>query len=62
MLPLPNLEESLDADHEEDAPLHFRAVDNVVGSESPPGLAERDLGEGLMLAVSAQEPIYLAKA
>ena len=46
--------DELDVDHDEDAPLRFRAVDDIVGPESPPGFAVRDLGDGRLLAVSAE--------
>jgi hypothetical protein len=54
--------DELDADHDDDAPLRFRAVDDVVGPGSPPGYAVRDLGDGRLLAVSAEEPASLAQA
>jgi len=41
----------LDADHEEGAPVRFRALENILGPASPPGLAERGLGDDLLLAV-----------
>lgn len=52
----------MDADHDEDAPLRFRTVDEVVGPGSPPGIAVRDLGGGLLLAISTEEPASLAQA
>lgn len=60
--PLQDLDEVLDADHDEDAPLRFRAMEDVVGPGSPPGYAVRDLGDGRLLAVSAEEPASLAQA
>jgi hypothetical protein len=60
--PPPNLDEGLDADHDEDAPLRFRPVDNVVGPGTPPGPIERDLGENRLLAISAEEPASLIQA
>jgi len=54
--------DELDVDHDEDAPLRFRAMDDIVGPESPPGFAIRDLGNGMLLAVSAEEPASLAQA
>lgn len=60
--PLPYPEEELDADHDEDAPLRFRAVDDIVGPGTPPGLAVRELGDARLLAVSVEEPASLAQA
>jgi hypothetical protein len=53
--------ELLDADHDDDAPLRFQHVDNVIGPASPPGLAERELEERLLLASDA-EPTSLEEA
>lgn len=55
-------EEELDMDHEDDVPLRFCAMDDLAGIESPPGYAVRDLGDGRLLAVSAEEPASLAQA
>jgi hypothetical protein len=60
--PPPNLDEGLDADHDEDAPLRFRPVDDIVGPGTPPGPIERDLGENRLLAISAEEPASLIQA
>jgi hypothetical protein len=46
----PEGEVDLDADHDEDAPLRFHKVDNVLGSTSAPGLAQQELEEHLLLA------------
>jgi len=53
--------ELLDADHDDDAPLRFRRVDNVLGPASPPGFADRELEERLLLASDA-EPTSLEEA
>jgi hypothetical protein len=37
--PLVDWEDVVDADHDEDAPVRFRAVNNVLGATSPPRLA-----------------------
>ena len=37
----PEGEANLDADHDDDAPLWFHRLDNVLGSSSAPGLAHR---------------------
>ena len=44
----------LDADHEDDAPLRFRALDNVLGDVPVPGEAGRELDAGLLLAVDGE--------
>jgi len=62
MTPPPLQGDELDADHDDDVPLRFRAMDDVMGPGSPPGYAVRDLGDGRLLAVSAEEPASLAQA
>lgn len=54
--------EALDAEHDEDAPLRFRAMEDVVGPGTPPGYAMRDLGAGRLLVVSAEEPASVKQA
>ena len=44
----------LDADHEDDAPLRFRALDNVLGDVPVPGEVGRELDAGLLLAVDGE--------
>lgn len=46
--------EQLDNDHNDDAPLRFRRVDNVLGPTMAPELAARDLEERLLLPSDAQ--------
>jgi hypothetical protein len=48
---LPEGEPDLDNDHDDDAPLHFRNLDNILGETSPPVYANRREGEHLMIAV-----------
>lgn len=62
MSPPQDLDEELDVDHDEDAPLSFQAVDDIVEPVSPPGYAVHDLDNGKLLAVSAEEPASLAQA
>ncbi|KAF0888725.1 hypothetical protein E2562_016765 [Oryza meyeriana var. granulata] len=50
-----DLGEDLDTDHDDDAPLRFRAIDAIIGPASPPGLAPRVLDEDLMFT-TADEP------
>jgi hypothetical protein len=56
------LEDNLDADYDEDAPLRFRAVSDILGPTSPPGMAERHLGNQRLLMASAEEPMSLVEA
>lgn len=51
----------LDNDHDDDVPLRFRTVDNLLGASSPPGLAEREVTEGLMVAIE-DEPATAEEA
>jgi hypothetical protein len=48
-------DEHLDVDHDEDAPLQFCSVDNILGPASPQGWAPRVLAQELH-AVSSDEP------
>jgi len=50
--------EQLDVDHDDEGPLRFRRVDNIIGQSTPPGLAERDLEEHLMLASDAEPATF----
>jgi transposase InsO family protein len=59
--PPAGIDVDLDADHDEDAPLRFRKVHNVLGPSSTPGLAQRELEEHLLLA-SDVEPTSFAEA
>ncbi|WVZ93228.1 hypothetical protein U9M48_039226 [Paspalum notatum var. saurae] len=54
-------EGDLDADHDDEAPLRFRAIDTVLGPASPPGLAPRVLDEELLFT-TADEPATFAEA
>jgi hypothetical protein len=40
-------EPDLDVDHDEEAPLRFHRIDNVLGSAAVPGLMERTFQEEL---------------
>jgi hypothetical protein len=51
----------LDADHDDDVPLRFWRVEDVIGPASPPGLAERELEEQQLLA-SEVEPASFEEA
>ncbi|WVZ90938.1 hypothetical protein U9M48_037188 [Paspalum notatum var. saurae] len=51
----------LDEDHDDDAPLRFRTMDNVLGLGSPPGLADRELTQELLVAIG-DEPTSVKEA
>jgi hypothetical protein len=44
--------QQLDADHDDDAPLRYRAIDNILGSVMPPGLAALELEVQLLLVMN----------
>ncbi|WVZ58547.1 hypothetical protein U9M48_008813 [Paspalum notatum var. saurae] len=48
--PPAEVDEELDADHDDEAPLRFHTLENVIGAASPPGYAVRDLGGGQLFA------------
>ena len=48
------MEDYLDVDHDDDAPLRFRRIDNVLREAETPELAHRDLDERLLLASDAK--------
>jgi hypothetical protein len=52
--PSAGFSEQQDNDHDDDVPLQFRHVDNVLGQTSPPELAARNLEERLLLASNAE--------
>jgi hypothetical protein len=54
-------EEDLDADHDEDAPLRLRQIEDILGPASPRGLARRVLTEELHV-VSSDEPTSFDEA
>jgi hypothetical protein len=60
--PPSNVQDYVDAFHEEDEELRFRLVIDVLGPSSLPGLAERDLEQGELLLVSAEEPATFKEA
>jgi hypothetical protein len=55
------MEDYLDADHDDDAPLRFRCIDNILGEAETPELAHRELEERLLLA-SDTEPATFEEA
>lgn len=56
--PPEGFDENLDADHEEDAPLRFKRMNNLLGSASAPGLARRELKEHLFLTSDAEPSCF----
>jgi hypothetical protein len=44
----------LHADHDDEASLQFHSIDNVLGPATPPGLADREMEEHLLLASKAE--------
>jgi hypothetical protein len=54
-------DENLDVDHDEDAPLRYRGLSEIIGSVSTPGIAMRHLGNQRLLIASVEEPISLAE-
>lgn len=53
--------EHLDINHDDDVPPRYRRVDDLLGLGCPPGQAERDLEERLLLACDVK-PTSLAEA
>lgn len=47
----PSDELDLDVDHDDNVPLRFRTMENILGTPLAPGLAEREVAEELMVAV-----------
>jgi hypothetical protein len=56
------LEDNLDADHDEGVPVRYRAVSDIIGPCSPPGMVVCELSNQRLLAASAKEPNTLAEA
>ncbi|WVZ51167.1 hypothetical protein U9M48_002333 [Paspalum notatum var. saurae] len=54
-------QDDLDVEHDDDAPLRFRTIDNILGPVTPPGMAHRDRGESLLVA-NADEPATFEQA
>lgn len=52
----------LDADHDDDAPLRFRRIDNIIGPASPRGFVPRALVAEELHMVSSEEPASFAEA
>ncbi|WVZ57628.1 hypothetical protein U9M48_007990 [Paspalum notatum var. saurae] len=61
-MPPANLEELVDAEHDENAPARFRNVDNVLGAACPLGLVPRVLEDRELLFTTAEEPTTFKEA
>lgn len=59
--PPPEYEQNLDIDHDDDAPLRFRVIDNILGPTASPVLAERNIDAELHFT-TAEEPSSFAEA
>lgn len=59
--PPPFNEKDMDAEHDNDAPLRFRLIDDILCPSSPPGLTTREMSEELLVA-TADEPASFADA
>ena len=55
-------DDNLDADHDEEAPLRFRKIENILGPTSPLGFAPRALLMEELHTVSPDEPASFAEA
>ena len=53
--------EDLDAEPDDDAPLRFHTIDNILGLMTPPGMAHRNQDEHLLLA-NVDEPATFEQA
>ncbi|WVZ92527.1 hypothetical protein U9M48_038582 [Paspalum notatum var. saurae] len=58
---LPSGELDLNEDHDDDVPLRFRTMDNVLGLGSPPCLANRELTQELLVVIG-DEPASVEEA
>jgi hypothetical protein len=57
--PPPSWEEQFDADHDDEVPVRYRMVEDVLGEPgSNPGLASRTLSEDLLLAEDVEPSTY----
>ena len=61
-MPPSDLDDVLDADHDNDVSAHFCMVDDVLGPGSTPGLAPQVLDGGNLLFASAEEPASFKEA
>lgn len=56
------MQDWLDADHDDDAPVRFRKLDDVLGPSTPPGPAARELEGGELMFTTAEEPTSFKEA
>ena len=57
----PSRDLDLDGDHDDDVPLRFRTLENILGPAATPGLAEWEMWDDLLLAVG-DEPATFEEA
>ncbi|RLN39601.1 hypothetical protein C2845_PM01G10330 [Panicum miliaceum] len=60
--PPSNFHDDLDADHDDDVPVRFRRLDELLGPGTLPGLAPRVSGDGELLFTTAEEPTSFKEA
>jgi len=61
-MPPSNLHDALDADHDDNAPVRFRTLDNVLGPGTSPGLAAQDLDARELCFTTVEEPTSFKEA
>jgi hypothetical protein len=60
--PPPSGSDNLDADHDEDVPLRYRTMDDILGPAIPRGPAPRNLVQGVLMLQIGEEPDTFAEA
>jgi transposase InsO family protein len=60
--PPPNDSDNLDADHDEDVPLRYRTMDDILGLAIPRGPAPRNLVQGVLMLQIGEEPDTFTEA
>jgi hypothetical protein len=60
--PPPSGSDNLDADHDEDVPLRYRTMDDILGPAIPCGPATRNLVQGVLMLQIGEEPHTFAEA
>jgi hypothetical protein len=60
--PPPSDSDNLDADHDEDVPLRYRTMDDILGPAIPCGPAPRNLVQGVLMLQTSEEPDTFTEA
>jgi hypothetical protein len=60
--PPPDAYDLVDANHDDDVPVRFRALADVGVSGTPPGLADREVEGGHLMFTTAKEPSTFREA